>query len=103
MRAARLAEAADQNLIAGLEKNQNGWYFAAELAVDGWEAAQRLSSPYVHYQGRPRDFAAGPAKFRKPRDQVHRQVIHAEVAQILERLQHRTLSRSAHAGDNDEP
>src|SRR6266852_1174701 len=57
---------------------------------------------HVHYQRGARNFPGLQRKFGKPGNQIDRQVVHAVVAQILERLQRRSLPRTAHARNDDQ-
>jgi len=94
----RFTEAAQQRFIASLDEHQAGRVLAPQLAVNGRQAFQLLALARVHQQRRALDFpAAIHVELTEGGDQVHRQVIDAIEAQVLEGLQHRALAGTAQA------
>src|SRR5579864_813905 len=104
MRAPGLLEAADQGVVRGFEKHQRRLEVVArESSVHGGKLAQRFPAPNIDHHGGALDAAVRlAAALGKLGDQIHRQVIDAVEAQVLERLQDRAFARPAESGDENE-
>src|SRR5581483_10711112 len=100
----RLVVAAHQRLVGGLQEQHVDVVAAAPQLLDGLHhVGEVLALPHVDPQ---RDGLHAPARvraqLRERRDQGGGQVVHAEVAQVLEALDRVALPRAREAGDDDE-
>ncbi len=86
----------------GFEENHLGGQHALDRIHDRRQRFQLRAFANVHHQRSALDLGGLPDQFGKVRNQFHRQVVHAVVAQILESLEDRGLARPAHAGDDDQ-
>ena len=102
MRAAGLAEAAQQHRVGRFQKGDLGRNHPAHGLQNLWQFFQLRSFANIDYQCCAPDFARLHGQVGKLRDELDRQIVDAVVAQIFEGLQHRGLSRTAHAGDDDQ-
>ena len=101
VRAPRLPKAASQGAVRSLEKDERlPEVVARQALVHRRQLAEGFSPADVYHNGSAFDAAAGLAvQLRKFGNQIDRQVIHTVETQVLERLQRRTLARSAEPGD----
>ena len=104
MRPPGLAEAPDQRRVAGLEEDQHRIQAAhlAQLLEDLRERRQEVAFAHVDDDRDLVDVAAAHRQLGQRRDQRRRQVVDAEVAEILERADRLRLSRSREPGQDDE-
>ena len=101
MRPPRLAEPAQQGFIGGLDEYQRRRHIPPDLLVDRRQAFELIALARVHQQRRALHFGiAINVQFAEGGDQVHRQVIHAVVAQIFEGLENGAFARAAQAGED---
>src|SRR5688572_26456699 len=105
MRAARLAEPPDKSRVGRLEIDQRRLEVAAcfQLAIDPREFLDEAALPDVDDDGHLRQ--AGLFVRRQlghGRNQLRRQVIDAEVAEVFERADRLRLARPGQAGQDDE-
>ena len=102
MRPPRLAVAPQQRGVTRFQINHPRRYRQFHRLQDRWQFLELRTLAHIHYQRRPRDLSRPQRQFGKPRNQLHRQIVHAVVAKIFKSLQRRSLPRPAHASDDDE-
>src|SRR5262245_23236043 len=105
MRSPRLAETPHQRVVAGFQENEDRveTRHLPQLPENLRERRQQAALAYVDDDGHLLDVAAGAQ--RQPgerRDQHRRQVVDAEVAEILERSNRLRLAGPRQPGENDE-
>ncbi len=104
MRAPRLAEPAHERGIAGFEEDERRLHVALrlQLPVDARKLGQEASLPYVDDDG---DFRRGGVfagrQLRHRGNQLGWQVVHAEVAQVLEGANRLRLAGAGEARQDD--
>ena len=86
MRAASFAEAAHQDGVGGFEENNLRRNHAPDRFQDSGKLFQLGAFAHVHDKRGAADLTGLHSQVGKLRDELHRQVIDAVVAQILERL-----------------
>ena len=105
MRPARLAESPHQRRLGRLEEDQDRVQVLAalELPVDPRELVQHLPFADVDDNRRARDLGAGSQRqLGEHRQQRDRQVVDAEIAEVLERADRLRLAGTREAGQHHE-
>ena len=100
MRPARLAEAAHENGVGSFEEDDLGRDHARNRLQYLGKFVELGAFTHVHHQRGAANLARLDRQVGELRDELHRQVIDAVVAQVLEGLQHRGFARTAHAGND---
>ena len=106
VRPARFAEAAHQRGLRRFEKDQDGIesFAGLEPPVDPGKLPQQFSLADVHHDGRARNLRAGAQRqLREHRKERHRQIVDAEVAEVLERPYRLRFAGPRQPGEHDEP
>ena len=105
MRTPRLAEPPDQHVVGRIEKDEHGIQVADALQapVRARQFVQHLALAHVNDDRRARHLAAGPQRqLREHREQRHRQIVHAEVPEVLERADRLGFARPREPREDDE-
>src|SRR5215471_6420367 len=102
MRPPRLAVAAKEDCIGSLKEHDPGRNHATYGMQNSRQFFQLGAFSHIHDQRGAPDLPRLDGQLSEPRNQINWQVVDAIVAEILKRLEHRGLSRSAHAGDDHE-
>jgi hypothetical protein len=104
MRAARLVESAQKNLIGGIKKkNLHPVSCRTHLGQDLRPGLKEVASPEIDPERDPLDpFLIALAQINKFGDQKDREVINAEETVILEGPNGDALSRTRKSGDDDD-
>jgi len=101
MGATRFAEAAEQDGIASLEKNDARGDEALDGLQDGGEFFELRAFAHVDDQGGARNLARSQRDLGKAGDQFDGQVVDAIISEVFEGLECGGLPGAAHAGDDD--
>ncbi len=102
MRAARLTESADQHRVRRFQEDNFCRDETPNFFQDLGKFLQRRAFAHIDDQRGTPNLTRLDGQIGKLRDELDRQVVDAVVAQILKGLQHRSLPRAAHAGDDDQ-
>jgi len=102
MRPAGFAETAQKNGVGGFQENDLGRDQAPDRLQKVGQLVEAGTFADIDDQGSAADLAGLHGEFGKFGNQLHRQVIDAVVAEILECFQDRSLTGAAHPGDDDE-
>ena len=104
MRPPRFAEAPHERGVRRLEEDQRRVqpFHAPQLPVRLRELREKILFPDVHDDGDARD-AFAPHEIGERRNERRRNVVDAEVAEILERPDRLRFPRARQAGQHDEP
>ena len=102
VRTASLAEAPHENGIGGLEEDDLGRNRTPNRFQNDRQLLQRGTFAHVHDQGGAAKLARLHGQVGKLGNEFNRQVVDAVVAQILEGLQNGGLTRTTHAGNDDQ-
>ncbi len=102
MLAARLRVAPDEHLVARVEEDDPvGDAFLAQRAQLPDEIAEHLFTADVEDERDAAQVAAAGEQLGELRDEARREVVDAEVAEVLEAFRGLALARARHAGDDD--
>jgi rubrerythrin len=102
MGTASFTEAADQYGVGGFQINHLGRDHPPDRFEDSWKLFQLGTLAYVYHKRCAPNLRRLHCQFREPRDQLHRKIVHAVVAQVLKGFEHRSLARPAHACNDDQ-
>src|ERR1700733_1951654 len=100
MRPARLAETSYQHGIGSFQIHDSGWNQPPHRFQNAGKAFEFRSFADIDHQRRAAVFARLHGQLSKIRDQFDGKIVDAIVAQVLEGLEHRSLTRPAHAGND---
>jgi hypothetical protein len=106
MRPAGLAVTPDQRRLAGLEEDQRRTQSGqrAERFEDARKLLEERALAHVDDDGGLLDLRVGPQRqLREDRQQRDREIVDAEVAEVLERAHRLGLAGAREAGEDDEP
>jgi hypothetical protein len=101
VRPARLAEATHELRVLALEEQQLDLVTARSQRLErAGRAFEEAAGPHVDATSRSGQLPASGQQLGQLRDQRWRQVVDAEVAEVLERAQRRTSSGAGHSRDH---
>src|SRR5215472_15321523 len=99
MRAARLAEATNQRIVRGLQKQNLSINSLFYLLEDLRKAVQRPAFANVNHQRCTLDLGRLSCEISKALDQFQWKIVDAVIAKIFKSLEYGALSRPTHSRD----
>ena len=93
MGAPRLAETANQCVVAGFDENEGCRMIGRKFTVNPWKLFELRALARIHQQSSAFDFAGTFAvQFAESGNQCDRKIVNAVVTEVFKRIQHRTFS-----------
>src|SRR3989339_1079153 len=97
---AGLLETPYKNLVFAIQIENRVFYFTpAQKSKYFVQTSQKFSLPHIDHESGFLRFLLGKQQFHELRQQFQRKIIHAEIAVILEIIEHHRLSRAGNSAD----